>query len=260
MGGTSKKGIYMTTTTAYQNVSSISFYLASNDKGKTSLQIQYSSTSDFSSGVTDIQALAVYNTLPGMPSSVSNNTFYQISYTFSTSISGYLRFYFYQPSSSGKKMWLEYSAHRFKDEFAYANQTRLEKLTIYEIRKLASKEGIELPAGRKLKAELIAEFGRQITEEDKVKMRKIGLNEAISAIEAATTEDAVRAVLENCTKAQIEEVYIAVTGNEYDKKPHSWIKASLVLYYAERIIAYKAREAFKSMTIAEKAEYLKSGK
>ena len=160
----------------------------------------------------------------------------------------------------GKKMWLEYSAHRFKDEFAYANQTRLEKLTIYEIRKLASKEGIELPAGRKLKAELIAEFGRQITEEDKVKMRKIGLNEAISAIEAATTEDAVRAVLENCTKAQIEEVYIAVTGNEYDKKPYSCIKASLVLYYAERIIAYKAREAFKEMTIAEKAEYLKSGK
>ncbi len=89
---------------------------------------------------------------------------------------------------------------------------------------------------------------------------KASLNEAISAIEAARTEDAVRTVLEKCTKAQIEEVYIAITGNEEGKAPRSWIKASLVLYYAERIIAHKAREAFKEMTIAEKAEYLKSGK
>ncbi|MBR3648059.1 MAG: hypothetical protein IKN59_06705 [Paludibacteraceae bacterium] len=107
MGGTSKKGIYMTTTTSYQNVTEISFQLASSDKGKTQLKLQYSSTSDFSSGVTDIQALANFTDLPGMPSSVSNNTFYQVTYSLTTAISGYLRFYFYQPSSSGKKMWMD---------------------------------------------------------------------------------------------------------------------------------------------------------
>lgn len=107
MGGTSKKGIYVTTTSSYQNITALSFYLASSDKGKTSLQIQYCASSDFSSGVTDIQALDLFTALPGVPASPSNNTFYQVQYSFSTPISGYLRFYFYQPQSSGKTMWMD---------------------------------------------------------------------------------------------------------------------------------------------------------
>lgn len=106
MGGTSKKGIYVTTVATYQNVSSISLYLASSDKGKTSFRIEACANADFSSGVTTILPLSVYNTLFGS-SNISNNTFYQATFNLSTPATGYLRFYFYQPSSSGKKMWLD---------------------------------------------------------------------------------------------------------------------------------------------------------
>lgn len=107
MGGSGGKSNFLVTNESFPKISKISFYLASSDKGKTELGIEYCAKADFSSDVKTLLALTTYSSLPGMPSSVSNGTFYEVSITPSGPISGYLRFTFRQPSSSGKNLWMD---------------------------------------------------------------------------------------------------------------------------------------------------------
>ncbi|MBQ9339761.1 MAG: hypothetical protein IJS13_05455 [Paludibacteraceae bacterium] len=152
MGGTGKKSNFVVTKTSYTNISSISLQLASSDKGKTSFAIEYCSTSDFSSGVQTIQALAVFNTLPGMPSSVSNNTFYPLTFSLSTPVSGYLRFTFNQPSSSGKHMWMDdleitYSAGPVVSSDATLSALTYNGTSVPSFSASTTSYDVELPAG-----------------------------------------------------------------------------------------------------------------
>ena len=103
IGGTGNRSNYMVSTTSYSNISEISFYLASSDKGKTSIGIECCADASFSSDVTTILPLTVFSTLF---SNASNNRFYQHTVTVQN-VSGYLRFRFCQPSTSGKYLWMD---------------------------------------------------------------------------------------------------------------------------------------------------------
>ena len=91
-------------------------------------------------------------------------------------------------------------------------------------------------------------------------MTKVTVEQAVAAIQAVTTRDAIKAVLEQCTKAQLHEVFLAVTNNKDELEAKSLTKGELVGSYSARIVAHKAREAFKKMDAEAKAEYLISGK
>ena len=88
----------------------------------------------------------------------------------------------------------------------------------------------------------------------------ITVEQAVEAIQSATTAEEVQAVLEQCKKDQIHEVFLAVTGAENELCAKIWKKAELVNQYTARIVAFKAREAFKAMDTQTRAEYLASGK
>ena len=91
-------------------------------------------------------------------------------------------------------------------------------------------------------------------------MTKITVEQAVAAIQAADTQDAIKAVLMTCTKAQLHEVFLAVTNNKDELQAKSSLKGELVDFYSARIVAHRAREAFKKMDAEAKAEYLISGK
>ena len=91
-------------------------------------------------------------------------------------------------------------------------------------------------------------------------MTKVTVEQAVAAIQAADTQDAIKAVLEQCTKAQLHEVFLAVTNNKDELQAKSSLKGELVDFYSARIVAHRAREAFKKMDAEAKAEYLISGK
>ncbi len=89
------------TTSSFENISNISFYIASSDKGKTQVKIEVSSKADFSSDVTEI--VNATGGLSGLGiSSPSNNTWYSVSKSFASK-SGYVRFT--MTSSSSGKYW-----------------------------------------------------------------------------------------------------------------------------------------------------------
>ena len=85
-------------------------------------------------------------------------------------------------------------------------------------------------------------------------MTKITVEQAVAAIQAADTQDAIKAVLEQCTKAQLHEVFLTVTNNKDELQAKSSLKGELVDFYSA------TREAFKKMDAEAKAEYLISGK
>ena len=91
-------------------------------------------------------------------------------------------------------------------------------------------------------------------------MTKITVEQAVAAIQAADTQDAIKAVLEQCTKAQLHEVFLTVTNNKDELQAKSSLKGELVDFYSARIVAHRTREAFKKMDAEAKAEYLISGK
>ena len=91
-------------------------------------------------------------------------------------------------------------------------------------------------------------------------MTKITVEQAVRAVQSATTAEEVQAVLEQCKKDQLHEVFLAVTGSKSELCPKSWKKADLVRQYTARTIAFKTREAFSAMDTEARAEYLVSGK
>ena len=90
-------------------------------------------------------------------------------------------------------------------------------------------------------------------------MTKMTVEQAVLAVQAARTEEAIAVVLEGCTKPQLHRVFLAVTGSDAEQAPKSWKKAELVKYYAARIRAYYALEEFKAMDAESKGEYIRSG-
>ena len=107
MGGTGKKSNFLISKNSFNGISQIEFYLASSDKGKTSFAIEASSDPTFASNVTSILPLAIFSDIEGIPAKPSNNTLYKVTIPITNIVSGYLRFTFNQPSSSGKFMWLD---------------------------------------------------------------------------------------------------------------------------------------------------------
>ncbi|MBQ3347467.1 MAG: hypothetical protein IJG39_10305 [Synergistaceae bacterium] len=78
--------------------------------------------------------------------------------------------------------------------------------------------------------------------------------EAIEAMNGTNTADEVYAVLMSLTKAGINDVYMAVTGDA--GLPKSWKKEELACWSAQCISGKKADAAFLAMEVMEKVGYL----
>ena len=97
----SNKMATFVTKSSFENISNISFYIASSDKGKTQVKIEVSSKADFSSDVTEI--VNATGGLSGLGiSSPGNNTWYSVSQSVESK-SGYVRFT--MTASSRGKYW-----------------------------------------------------------------------------------------------------------------------------------------------------------
>ena len=86
---------------SFENITNISFFIASSDKGKTQVKIEVSPNADFSSDVTEIVNASTGLSGLGI-SSPSKNTWYSVSKSFASK-SGYVRFT--MTSSSSGKYW-----------------------------------------------------------------------------------------------------------------------------------------------------------
>ncbi len=89
-------------------------------------------------------------------------------------------------------------------------------------------------------------------------MTKITVEQAVRVVQSATTAGEVQAVLEQCKKDQLHEVFLAVTGAKAELCAKSWKKSEIVNHYTTKIVAFRAREAFKAMDTKARAEYLLS--
>ena len=87
-------------------------------------------------------------------------------------------------------------------------------------------------------------------------MTKITVEQAVRAVQSSTTAEEVQAVLEQCKKDQLHEVFLAVTGSKSELSPKSWKKADLVSSYTAGIMRFREREEFKSKPFEEKYEAL----
>ena len=96
------------------------------------------------------------------------------------------------------------------------------------------------------------------TKEQSQATNKTTVEQAVAAVQSATTVEEIQAVLEQCKKDQLHEVFLAVTGIKDSPCPKSWKKADIVLHCKWGIVAYKARNAFKAMDAETRAEYLTS--
>ena len=93
--------------------------------------------------------------------------------------------------------------------------------------------------------------------EEVIAMAKITVEQAVAAIRAAgMNEDAIEAVLKQCTKRDMHVVFLCVTSNKDEIASNSMKKEELVDYYCGRIVAYQMFVSFKAMDGAAKAEYI----
>lgn len=96
------------------------------------------------------------------------------------------------------------------------------------------------------------------TRKGRKTMSKITIEQAVSAVQSATTATEVQTVLEQCKKDQLHEVFLAVTDTKADLCANSWRKSEIVSHYVTKIIAFRARDVFKKMDTKARAEYLLS--
>ena len=97
--GKSSKVATFVTKKSFTDISNISFYIASSDKGKTQVKIEISPKADFSSNITEVVNATGGLTGLGI-SSPANSTWYLVNFDVSN-VSGYVRFSM-TASSSGK--------------------------------------------------------------------------------------------------------------------------------------------------------------
>lgn len=96
----------------------------------------------------------------------------------------------------------------------------------------------------------------QETQKGRKTMTKITNEQAVKAVQSATTAEEVQAVLEQCKKDQLNEVFLAVTGDKYGLSPKSRKKSQLVRGYTARIMKFKEQDEFESKPFEEKYEAL----
>lgn len=96
-----------------------------------------------------------------------------------------------------------------------------------------------------LESEMVSEPVSQPEETQKGRktMTKISVSEAVNIVRTVTTAAEIQAVLEQCNKAQLHEVFLVITGMKADLCAKSWKKADIVSRYTANIVAFKAREA-----------------
>ena len=88
-------------------------------------------------------------------------------------------------------------------------------------------------------------------------MTKLTVTQAAGAIRNETTAESITAVLMDCTKAVMAEVYAELTGEEYSGSLNSLKKAELASEIAQLIQRARENEAFKALTVKEKLEELR---
>lgn len=156
-----------------------------------------------------------------------------------------------------QRLFLEMAYKKLYGYYAYAWGGLLQEMTIKEIREAAISEGIRLP-GKGRKAELIAEFNHQLRqdEEETAMTKKITTEQAVEAVKAADTHEAIHSELMKCTKAGMVEVYEMLTGKEYGHSVSSVKKGVLANVLAELIIKHRKDRAYQELPILKKIEIL----
>lgn len=83
-------------------------------------------------------------------------------------------------------------------------------------------------------------------------MTKMTVEQAISAVQVATTEDAVKAALMTCTMSVMMEVCDTITGSNYGDTLRSMKKDKLASMLAGQIMHWREEEAFRALPYEEK--------
>ena len=83
-------------------------------------------------------------------------------------------------------------------------------------------------------------------------MTKVTTEQAIEAIKAAETEDAIKDVLMTCTKVVMCEVHDAITGTYYTGPALKLKKAEFANWVTIQIMNYRKTEAFKALPYEDK--------
>ena len=83
-------------------------------------------------------------------------------------------------------------------------------------------------------------------------MTKITKEQAVSAVQATTTHDEIKAVLMTCTKALMVEVYEAVSGQKFPHSISGQLKADLADNTASLIMIAREEAAYQAKPVEEK--------
>ena len=102
LGGTKGTSTTLVTKSSWEGIKTISFYIASSDRGKTELAVMVSPKADFSSDVTTLLAQATLNSTDF--GSTSNGTMKQLTFNLAEAKSGYVKIVLAQASSSNNKI------------------------------------------------------------------------------------------------------------------------------------------------------------
>ena len=87
-------------------------------------------------------------------------------------------------------------------------------------------------------------------------MSKMTVEQAVRALQTTRDEDTILLALKDCTKSQLHEIFLAVTGRNEAQSKKSMKKLDLLRNYLYGIMSHKARERFASAALTEKVEYL----
>lgn len=83
-------------------------------------------------------------------------------------------------------------------------------------------------------------------------MTKLTKEQAVSAVQTANTHEAIEAVLMNCTKAMMVEVYEAVSGQKFPRSISGQLKADLADNTASLIMIAREEVAYQAKSVEEK--------
>ena len=83
-------------------------------------------------------------------------------------------------------------------------------------------------------------------------MTKLTKEQAVSAVQTATTYEAIEAVLMNCTKAMMVEVYETVSGQKFPHSISGQLKADLADNTASLIMIAREEAAYQAKPVEEK--------
>ena len=96
------------------------------------------------------------------------------------------------------------------------------------------------------------------TQKEVISMTKITVEQAVNAVKSATTQEAIKSVLEQCKKADMLKVFESVTGRQYEGRanPLNLKKENLANSLSMNIMKIRAAKEFQAKPFAEKYEIL----